>query len=283
MSTRKRGLFACQVITVWGLILGLALLVPNPAGAFTYDFSNDSQYGDFTFNGYSTSLNPNSDKVLRLASASQSGSFSRSAFLTNTTTLASDYSFSSVFQFQITGVDGLTFTMQKDSRGATALGSAGGYLGFASGGMSPGVAVEFDTRYNDGWPEGVTSGQHVGIDTNNSVASLAATNVNNLSSGQTWTAWVDYNGSTMKVWASQTSDLTHPTETPLISYDLDLASLFSNDHDLYLGFTGGTFNSSTRIDVVYWEFNNVPLPSTLMLLGTGLLGLGGLAWRRRRS
>jgi hypothetical protein len=283
MSTRKRGLFTCQAITVLGLILGLALLVPNPAGAFIYTFYGDSQYGDFTLNGGAASWNPNSDHVLRLASTSEGGSLARSAFLTGTTTLVSDYSFSSVFQFQITGVDGLTFTMQKDPRGATALGSAGGYLGFADGGMLPGVAVEFDTFYNDGWQEGVPSGQHVGIDTNNSVASLAATSVSNLSSGQTWTAWVDYNGSTMKVWASQTSDRTHPTDTPLLAYDLNLANLFSNDHDLYLGFTAGTFYTPVRIDVLYWEFNNVPLPSTLLLLGSGLLGLGGLAWRRRRS
>jgi hypothetical protein len=63
MSTRKRGLITCQVITVLGLILSLALLLPNPAGANTYSPLN-SVADDFV-DSYNPNLNNGSGSGLR--------------------------------------------------------------------------------------------------------------------------------------------------------------------------------------------------------------------------
>jgi Bacterial lectin len=53
--------------------------------------------------------------------------------------------------------DGIVFLIQSDPRGASALGEAGGALGFA--GISPSLGLEFDIYQNPGDP----AANHIGI------------------------------------------------------------------------------------------------------------------------
>jgi hypothetical protein len=91
--------------------------------------------------------------VLRLTNGFGPGS---SAFLTNTFSLASNASFSTLFRFQIlnpvgigdsdgAGADGIVFAIQTVSNTA---GGGGGGIGFQ--GISPSVGIELDTFNNGG-------------------------------------------------------------------------------------------------------------------------------------
>ena len=66
-------------------------------------------------------------------------------------------------------------------------------------------------------------------------------------------------------------------------YSLDASPISSRY--IILQFVPGTTNHNTypSVNEIALEANPVPEPSTLILLGTGLLGLLAYAWRRRRA
>ena len=122
--------------------------------------------------------------------------------------------FSAIFEFRISspggtsdgiaaGADGLAFVIQNSS--ATALGGTGEALGYGPRGGTPGiansVAIEFDTFKNSWDP----TSNHVGINTGGNLTSLATLHeASAFDNGTKWTAWVDYNGTTLEVRWSNT-------------------------------------------------------------------------------
>ena len=85
---------------------------------------------------------------LRLAEE-RKGTAAASAFVSYT--LNSAKTFSTSFEYRLFGVtgspaDGITFTMHQDSRGATALGGTGGYLGvYNTNPIKNALVIELDT------------------------------------------------------------------------------------------------------------------------------------------
>ena len=126
------------------------------------DFSGAICNGaDLTCNGNAALVTTSDGRVLRLTPAlfNQSGS----AFSTSQIALGAGDTFSTFFQFRFTqpgGIDpadGITFTLQTVSNTA---GGAGGGMGYA--GLTPSVAIEFDT-FNNGGNDG-NSSNHIAID-----------------------------------------------------------------------------------------------------------------------
>lgn len=232
--------------------------------------------------------------TLRLAprAANQAGSVFTSTALDIT-------EFSTVFQFRMPSVggdqddtgrrggDGFAFVIQ--TAGPDALGEQSSGLGFA--GLGPqSVAIEFDTFRNAQVAIDDPSSNHIGFNVSGSVVSLLTYSTGpdeNFDDGETWTAWIDYDGSTLEVRVS--SNGVRPTAPQLVKTNLLLSSASLLDSpSAFVGFTAATGSALNNHDLLNWSFSNtfvpggfaaVPEPSTLVLAGLGLL----LLLARRRS
>jgi hypothetical protein len=175
----------------------------------------------------------------------------RSAYYTTPVNIQA---FSTAFDFQEVNAvaDGFTFTIQ--NQGVTAVGGAGGGLGY---GLEPGVvspiindsvAVKFDIHSNSG--EGNDS---TGVYVNGASPTLPATNLSNsgviLSSGHKIHALITYNGSTLAL--TLTDEVTNATVTE--SYQINIPATVDGD-TAYVGFTGGTGGSSATQEILDWTY-----------------------------
>lgn len=231
------------------LLAGAVLIMASSAKAdivkvYYSDFSDTS---NIQLNGDAAVYTPNSESELRLTGGniSESGS----AFLLDPISLSNDASFSAFFSFNIHasqpgadadgfGADGFTFTLQTVSNTS---GTGGGGLGYSGIGSS--MAVEFDTWLNPAADD--ISGNHVGINLNGSVNSLASTNeVNRFNDGDSWYAWIDYNGSSDDLNVRYSLYPTRPDNASL-TYTVDLAGVF-NSQPVYVGFTGSSGSGASQ-------------------------------------
>ncbi len=164
-------------------------------------------------------------------------------------------SFRTAFDFQLTNpdADGMTFTIQ--GVGPTALGSAGGGLGYGpdpGGGpttnISASAAIKFDLYNNIG--EGVNS---TGLFTNGAAPGLPSVDLNgsgiDLHSGHVLNVGVTYNGATLRV--TITDNTTGATATQ--AYTVNLPQLIGAPTG-YVGFTGGTGGLAVIQDILSWTF-----------------------------
>jgi Legume lectin domain/PEP-CTERM motif len=273
--------------------LSLGLLLAQQAGAQTLVYQNFSSTSGLNVNGDAEVVTTGDGSVLRLAPAV--GNQAGTVFTTSTLNVTG---FSTVFEFRITdrdgisdgsrnGADGLTFIVQNE--GNTLVGGAGASLGYE--GISPSVAVEFDTFFNSGLDPAIGSGgsNHVGINKDGSATSIATAPVaTNLDDGAKWTAWIDYNGTTLEVRLSP--DGLRPGSA-LLSHTIDIATL-AGGSTAFIGFSAGTGGAHTNHDLLNWAYSPsyvvggitaVPEPGTYALLGLGgLLLIGARRFRRAR-
>lgn len=266
----------------------------SPAMATSITLSNFSNTQGLTLSGSATPMTTSDGTVLRLAPASPS----QAGNVFSTTTINAS-NFSTVFQFRMTnpggvtddagisGADGLTFIVQSLSNSAGGSGNGAGY-----GGIPNSVGVKFDTFENNTGYGALSdpSSNFVGIYTDGSVNSAGVPTANvspNFDDGNLWTAWVDYDGTTLNVYASE-SDVK--PAVALVSEKLDIASILGQD-TAYVGFGASTGSAWENTDIVNWSYSDsynptlttatVSEPASMGMLGAGLLAMGVL--RRRRA
>jgi hypothetical protein len=252
--------------------------------ALVINYPDFSSVAGLTINGDAAQVG----SVLRVTPAnfSQAGS----AFSTSTVSLASDAAFSTFFRFRFTGAggscdgfgcgaDGIVFTVQTV---ANNVGGGGGGIGYS--GIPNSVGVEFDNWFNSGID---INSNHVGVDLNGSVASVASINIAeaDLNDGDIWSAWVDYNSATDLLEVRLNRSGVRPAAA-LLSHSVDLATVLGSTN-AFVGFTSGTGAAFANHDILSWQLRDsfdpitpVPEPAGIALLAFGLAGLAAI--RRRR-
>ena len=147
------------------------------------------------------------------------------------------------------GADGMTFVMHQDPRGASALGDAGGGIGYGGGTakITPSIVVEMDT-YKNAYD---LNANHIGVmvDGNEQDHKAVFTPLFNMkTAGSPFYVWIDYTAALTKldVYISQTS--TKPA-LPQLTYLVNVAQKFNNQ-PFYMGFTGSTGGASSGSPMV---------------------------------
>jgi hypothetical protein len=229
------GLGANQEIESWTLVS-----IP-PQSANTVNFSGGfTSAAGLQLNG-STTWNQSAAR-LRLTSGAinQAGS----AFYTtpvNVQTFTNDFS----FQLSNAVADGFTFAIQ--SAGPTALGAAGGSLGYDTA-MGPSVAVKFDLYSNSGEGSNSTGEYSAGAKPTNPAIDMTSSGVN-LHSGDVMNAHMTYDGTTLAM------TLTDPAtgKSFSASWPVNIPALLGAPA-AYVGFTAGTGGSSATQEILTWNY-----------------------------
>jgi len=281
-SRLHRGIPDTMMIMVAG-ILFVASTSPVMAVTITYnDFADTS----------TLQLNGDAQQAgNRLRLVSDQPGQAGSAFLKLPFHLGDNTDFSSVFEFQVTGgqnppmrSDGFTFLVSAASNGTTALGGAGGDLGYgnhdnpSATAISKSVAIEFDTYRNAFDP----NDHHIALDVDGDVAnplvSQATTSL--LDDGSIWKAIISYYGKTdyLNVMLYNGTGTFDSGFTQYI--DIPLAVVPFGSRDVNFGFTGATGDGYANYDILNWELT-VPEPGSLALFSLGAMVLGAMSRRKR--
>jgi hypothetical protein len=166
--------------------------------------------------------------------------------------------------------DGLTFTIQADDRGPTALGANGGGLGYGPDkfGDPPGilhsVAIKFDVYDNEGESNNSTgiffNGDYPGVAHSPGEVNVPLDpNVVNLRDQHRKRVDMSYDGSTLTVTITDEQHDGGPTSVTQ-QYTVDIPGKIGSD-TVYVGFTGGTGGLFSLEDILDWTYaSSDPVP-----------------------
>ena len=249
-----------KYVIIFLLFLSNSIMGQTPIPIYSPNFSSA---GGWQINGNATVI---SSTYLRLTP--NAGNQAGSAFWKQKVSLPTDFSFSTYFVSRMTPgsrADGMTFCIQQASNTA---GSAGGGLGY-QGIPGRSIAIEYDI-YDNGE---VGGNNHIALDING-VLHSGSTNVVaspvNLADGTNKYNWIEYNGTTRVLEVRISNTTTRPTAATLTVSNLNLATNFLNNTDVFFGFTAATGGATAEHGVYSAAVNDNPTP----LLPTGSYSQG---------
>ena len=172
-------------------------------------------------------------------------------------------SFTTDFTFQITPAianiaDGFTFTLQNATAGTSAVGMAGGGLGYQ--GLSPSVAVKFDLFNGSGEGSDSTGFYVNGAAPGTPAVDMTASGVN-LHSGDVLHAHITYDGATLTLVLTDSVTNASFTTSQAINIPATVGSTTA-----FVGFTAGSGGTSSTQQILTWTYTSAgtapPPPST---------------------
>jgi hypothetical protein len=156
--------------------------------------------------------------------------------------------FSTTFSFLIGGgaaADGFTFCIQNVPAGSTAIGAAGGALGYGTIGTSS-VAIKFDIYPSSSTTGLYSAGANPGEDANSLDMSTAGID---LHSGHVFNVSLTYNGTVLQ---ETVTDATNGS-TYIHNYTVNIPSLVGGN-TAFVGFTGATGGAVASHDILNWTY-----------------------------
>ena len=203
---------------------------------------------------------------LRVTSAAQQGAATSAYF----STPVNVQSFTTNFSFQLTAAnaDGMAFVIQ--NQGLTAVGSAGGGLGYT--GIPNSAAVKFDLYDNLGEGNNSTGlytlGQSIAIP----AIDLTPSGVN-LHSGDIFNVQLVYDGSKLTLTIT---DASHPAQTFTTNWTVNIPAAVGGNTAL-VGFTGGTGGLTATQEIISWTYGTQanPAPTVTSVAPTSGTASGG--------
>ncbi|HEY1381624.1 MAG TPA: PA14 domain-containing protein, partial [Gemmataceae bacterium] len=228
-----------------------------PTAAHSVDFSGGFTATGLTLNGGATIT------ATRLRLTSGVANQTRSAFATAQQNIAA---FSTTFTYTKNGAaDGMAFVIQRDPRGAAALGEGGGLLGYGAtatpaNAVRPSFAVAFN-MYN-GHPIGTEFLTNGAVDFNYSQSAInVATNNSPITVTITYAA------------GFLTAKFTQGTVTETKTIAVDLPALLGGT-TAFAGFTAATGGQNSTQEIVNWYFDQGAAPAQTANVQKTLTGYG---------
>lgn len=243
-------------------IVSACSLLGVSAHAATISYPDFTGATGLTFNDNGASQSPAVVGGALQLTQNGAGSGVTSVWVTDSVQLGPGNAFEAWFSFSVISEgDGLVFALQSDPDGANALGGGGSSMGI--NGVDPYVAVIIDS-FSD-------HNKDLRIDTTGATVQATADvdrhlyqDTNADGSGETAYLWVDYDGTTLSVFFSDTN--VKPASS-VMSADIDLAALLGDS--AFVGFTSATGGADATHRVNAFEFTVIPEPATLALLAFG--------------
>ena len=265
MKITTKNLTSLTATTFFAVLLSMSF---GNQDAYAQVFPDFTDLTGLTLNGNAAQNSPDLRLVPSLNSQTGSAFFDTPVYVD---------SFQTIFEFELSelavsdgdddGADGLTFVIQNDPAGDTALGVGGGSLGY--GGLTNSVAVSFDHWINNN-PETTE---------NISILSGGIINVHldevpfNFNPDTTYTVWIEYDGTTLKVFISDTAT----KGAPVLTHVIDIQSEVGSDK-AFVGFTAATGGARGNHDLLNWNYSaDKPVAGELLPLDSSALVIAGLS------
>jgi len=254
--------------------------VVNYSNGFTCDDNNSSFAGDFHLNANAQCTSVLKDdggisSFLRLTPAAN-GQFG-TAFVPFTFSDCNknnntDYSFFWQIKYRFVNGkgDGMALILHQDPNGTSALGSSGGLLGVyrADNPTSPStsrfianaVVIEMDYYKNNEFENTslpdhyVPAVQMVQVNDVGDKTNLAVVQANDLMLMKEGKFWVDYNGGNRTLNAYIDNMGGQKPLKPFITANIDLATVFHNSRDIFIGFAASNGNQFSNQDILSFTF-----------------------------
>ena len=252
-TTTIRALAASSGLSDSGIVAGVYNI--NPSGTTSINFGlGFSNPGCMQFNG-STKLD---DSRLQLTDGGTNEA--GSAFCS---TQVDVRGFTTDFTFQLSNAnaDGIAFVIQNAPAGVSALGAAGGALGWQ--GITNSIAIKFDLYNNNGEGDDSTGIYTSGQAPTTPAIDLTSSGID-LHSGDTMAVHMTYDGTNLIM--TITDAVANATFTH--SWPINIPSVVGGTL-AYAGFTGGTGGMTASQKIESWTFvSSVPLSQQWTIVTT---------------